>query len=157
MKKTFLPSIKVDSGPVAQSSDEDLLFNLIRDSDQQGRPQMKRHPLLDRAAYVKAKDMAEKNYFSHNSPEGKTPNEVVREAGFRLPDYYPQKGNNVESLSIGGNNPQDTLAGWFGSPHHREHVFGQNDFYRGHDCVGIGKATAQDGRNLYVFFSAPCA
>lgn len=160
MPKTYLPNIKGESQeeePSGQNSDEDLMFWLLLSSPDQKRIRMERNVLLDLAAAIKAQEMAEKNYFSHTSPEGITANQNVRSVGFVLPDYYPVKGNNVESLSIGGNSLQSVVNGWFGSPKHRPHVFGENNFYLNQNCVGIGKAINRtDSRQIYVFISAPC-
>lgn len=155
--KTFLSDIRKDSRPITYNSDEDVLYELIRNSSFQKRLNMSRSFMLDQAARKKAFDMAENNYFAHTAPDGKTANENVREMGYVLPDFYPVKGNNIESLSIGGNHPEDTLNGWLNSPKHRPHVFGENEFYLKQQCIGIGKAVSQtDGRNIYVFISCPC-
>lgn len=118
---------------------------------------MVRHPLLDLAAQKKADDMAEKDYFAHTSPEGITANQNIASVGYKLPDYYFKKPNACESLSIGGHTPEDNAIGWLNSPKHRPHVYGENNFYREQECIGIGKSISRGGRNIYVFLSAPCA
>lgn len=155
-EKLFMPSVKKFS--LSDLSDTDILFELIKNSPYQQRKLMIRNLLLDLAAQKKADDMAEKDYFSHTSPDGITANENVRSVGYKLPDYYAEKGNNCESLSIGGNRPEDNVAGWLGSPKHRPHVFGDPTFYIQQECIGIGKAVNKaDGRNIYVFLSAVCS
>lgn len=160
MPKVFLPTIKNNFYVSGQDSDleenEDILFILLENSEHQERENFKRHPLLDQAARNKAVDMAEKNYFSHTSPEGITPNEIARSTGYRLPRHYPMKGNNIESINIGSGIPERTMKSWLDSPKHREHVFGESFFYKGQECIGIGTAVNQEGRVISVFLSAPC-
>lgn len=110
---------------------------------------------LMQAAQLKANSMAEFDYFSHTSPTGLTPNEVVRSTGYRLPSFYAEKGNQVESLYIGHDEPEEAVKGWLESPSHHDHIAGRTDFYRGHSAIGVGTAVAKDGRQLWVFMSAP--
>lgn len=113
------------------------------------------HPLLTQAAYKRAKDMADKNYFSHTSPSGVTPNEVIRSVGYQLPSWYPEKGNNVESISIGADDAEEAVAGLFSSPKHHNHITGEDKFYADQRAIGVGEAIAKDGRKIFVFLSAP--
>lgn len=162
MSKIFLPSIKKD-GEVAEEPEipPDTLaidiFNLIAASPHQQRRVLRIHPLLMQAAHAKADDMSALNYFAHTSPSGVTANENIRKTGYKLPDYYPIKGNMCESLSVGGGKPEDNVAGWYGSEKHKAHVFGLDSFYRDQECIGVGHAKAQDDRHLYVFISAVCS
>jgi hypothetical protein len=57
-----------------------------------------------------AVDMAVDNYFAHNTPEGLTPNQMVRNEGYVLPGSYPTLGNNVESIAFGGGFPTSPTA-----------------------------------------------
>lgn len=164
MAKVFLPVIKnkyvvEDNGGVTGSnSDEDTLFEMIKNSEYQQRRKEKifRHPLLDLAARKRAEDMVEKNYFSHTSPDGTTPHEVIRSVGYFLPKNYMTKGNYVESINSGSGRPIKTYNSWLGSPHHRSHVFGEVDFFREQGCFGIGSARNKEGRVISVCLTAPC-
>lgn len=153
--KIFIPI--ANTGSALFNEKEDILFDLIKNSSYQQRVSMHKHPLLWLAAKIKANDMSQNNYFSHISPLGISPNQIVRSVGYILPDYYPDLGNNVESLAIGGENLEDTVKAWLESKTgHRLHVFGEIDFYRKQECIGIGQSVAKDGRNISVFLSAPC-
>lgn len=111
--------------------------------------------MLMRAAQYKALDMQRKAYYSHTSPSGEHPNEYVRAHGYRLPNHYPTEANNVESICLGGKTAALVIEAWTGSPGHRMHIAGTTDFYRGQTAIGVGQAVAADGRNLWVFLSAP--
>lgn len=156
MPKIFIPSIKKESGGVSGQSDRDILLYLIVDSSYQQRTKMYHNKLLSLAAQRKADEMSSLDYFGHTSPAGVTANENVRSAGYSLPDFYPVKGNNVESLSIGGTRMEEIVEGWYSSSKHKGHVFGLLDFYKSQECAGIGLSVAKDGRTLAVFLSAPC-
>jgi hypothetical protein len=70
---------------------------------------------LDAAAQASADDMAARNYWSHNTPEGNPPWSWVTNQGYS----YQKLGQN---LATGFNNEQATTDGWMASPPHRENL-----------------------------------
>jgi hypothetical protein len=70
---------------------------------------------LDAAAQAKANDMASRNYWSHNTPEGNPPWVFVTAQGYA----YQKLGEN---LAAGFSNEQTTINGWMASPPHRENL-----------------------------------
>lgn len=70
---------------------------------------------LAAAAQAKANDMAERNYWSHNTPEGNPPWSFVTAQGYS----YQKLGEN---LAAGFSDEQSTINGWMGSAPHRENV-----------------------------------
>lgn len=153
MPRQYFPFV-VKSG---ESQDVILreLLNRILLADWQQRKHPQVNLLLMKAAQKKADDMVAKNYFGHTSPDGITANENVRSVGFVLPDWYPEEGNNVESIAIGHSNPASVVQGWLNSPNHRVHVAGEIDFYRNQNQVGVGMAVNKEERPIWVFLSAP--
>ncbi len=85
---------------------------------------------LNAAAQAKANDMAAKDYWSHNSPDGRTPWSFINAAGY----HYQMAGEN---LAYGFGNAGDTVAGWMNSPTHRANIL--NAKYKD---VGFGVAQA---------------
>jgi uncharacterized protein YkwD len=81
------------------------------------------------AAQSHADDMANRNYFSHISPEGKTPADRAVAAG------YPSR-NVGENISKGYCCPIATFNGWMGSSGHRDNML--NPAWR---SAGTGEAT----------------
>lgn len=70
---------------------------------------------LSRAAALKAQDMFAKNYWAHNSPDGKTPWEFVTFAGYR----YRVAGENLaKNFSMSG----AVVDAWMASPTHKENI-----------------------------------
>jgi hypothetical protein len=70
---------------------------------------------LNNAAQAKANDMANRNYWSHNTPDGSPPWVFITNAGYS----YSAAGEN---LAYGYNTSADTVAGWMASPTHKENL-----------------------------------
>lgn len=73
------------------------------------------NPLLVKAAQAKANHMAENGYFSHNSPDGKTPWYWFAQAGYK----YASAGEN---LAINFTDSYDVNTAWMNSPGHRANI-----------------------------------
>lgn len=76
---------------------------------------------LNQAAQAKANDMAARDYWSHNTPDGQTPWTFMTAAGYN----YQTAGEN---LAYGFATAADTLTGWMNSPGHRANIL--NTSYR---------------------------
>lgn len=72
-------------------------------------------PILNKAAVMKAEDMARKGYFAHTSPEGKTPWYWLQQAGY----HYQYAGEN---LAINFTDSKDVTDAWMNSPTHRANI-----------------------------------
>ena len=71
--------------------------------------------LLSKAAQLKSEDMARNQYFSHVSPDGKTPWYWLDLAGYK----YDYAGEN---LAINFSESKDVTDAWMNSPVHRENL-----------------------------------
>lgn len=69
------------------------------------------NPVLELAAQMKANDMAEKGYFAHNTPDGKTPWYWIALAGYQ----YKHAGEN---LAVNFENSEDVQTAWMNSRGH---------------------------------------
>ncbi|HLZ14810.1 MAG TPA: CAP domain-containing protein, partial [Candidatus Saccharimonadales bacterium] len=87
---------------------------------------------LDQAAQAKANDMATRNYWSHNTPDGATPWTFIINAGYQ----YQTAGEN---LAYGFDSSDATLTAWMNSPEHKANIL--NNTYTD---VGFGIANAPD-------------
>jgi uncharacterized protein YkwD len=85
---------------------------------------------LTTAAVAKATDMAAKNYWSHNAPDGKTPWTFIQASGYA----YTVAGEN---LAYGFNDASSTITGWMNSVEHRANILNAN-----YTQVGFGIATS---------------
>lgn len=77
--------------------------------------ELKVNPVLVKAAQNKADDMAAKGYFSHVTPEGKTPWQWISEAGYN----YVYAGEN---LAVNFTESEDVNKAWLNSPTHRANI-----------------------------------
>lgn len=87
-------------------------------------------PLLTAAAQAKANDMAARNYWSHDTPDGKAPWAFISAAGYN----YELAGEN---LAYGFNGAEEAVIGWMNSPGHRANIL--NASYQN---VGFGVVTS---------------
>ncbi len=85
-------------------------------------------PVLEKAAQLKANDMAENGYFAHKSPDGKTPWYWFKQVGYD----FAYAGEN---LAVNFNDSIDVNTAWMNSPGHRANIMNDN-------FTEIGIATA---------------
>jgi hypothetical protein len=90
---------------------------------------------LDQAAQNKANDMAARNYWSHNTPDGQTPWSFITAVGYS----YQKAGEN---LAYGFASSSDTITGWMNSPEHRANILNAS-----YQEVGFGIINIPDYQN----------
>lgn len=84
-----------------------------------GLQPLKENPTLNEAAYLKAKDMIEKGYFAHYSPEGITPWHWIERSGYN----YKLAGEN---LAIGFLDSEQVHRSWMNSLSHKKNILNPN-------------------------------
>ena len=87
---------------------------------------------LNQAAQAKADDMAARDYWSHNTPEGNPPWTFFTNAGYS----YQTAGEN---LAYGFDSSADAVVGWMNSPGHKANIL--NNTYKE---VGFGIANSSN-------------
>lgn len=87
------------------------------------------NPLLQKAAELKALDMANKGYFAHNTPDGKTPWYFLDQVDYN----YKYAGEN---LAVNFTESRDVTLAWMNSPGHRANIVKK-------EYTEIGIATAE--------------
>lgn len=84
--------------------------------------------LLADAARAHSQDMGTRNFFSHTNPDGKTPGDRIRDAGYN----WSYCGENI---AAGQTTAAEVVQGWMNSPGHRANIL-STDF-----CdLGVGYA-----------------
>lgn len=73
------------------------------------------NPTLNTAALAKAKHMIANNYWAHIAPDGTTPWSFINNVGYT----YISAGEN---LAMNFNTSSGVVAGWMGSPTHRDNI-----------------------------------
>ncbi len=105
---------------------------------------------LAASALAHAQDMAARAYFAHNSPEGSTPTDRARRAGYPA---YGWGGLYVgENLAKGYPTPEGAVQGWMASEGHRLNLL--NPKYRE---IGVAVVVAPNGVRICAqeFGSSP--
>ncbi len=105
--------------------------------------------LLSQAAQAAAEDMAAKGYFSHISPDGKTPWYWLDEVGYS----YSYAGEN---LAVNFTDSENVQTAWMASPTHRANIVKPQ-----YTHIGFGTANGMyEGREttfVVEFFATPAA
>lgn len=113
--------------------------NLLQDTNLQ-RQRSHEAPLhinlrLMTAAQAKANDMAARDYWSHDTPEGRTPWQFITASGYT----YAVAGEN---LAYGFMSSSSVLNGWMNSPEHRANILNTQ-----FSDVGFGVANSSNFQN----------
>ena len=105
----------------------DILLAVNREREKVGVPPLKRNLMLQTSAQAYAADMKNRNFFSHESPEGETYRERIQRSG-----YGTITSENCEcrsfSLAFGENlargqlTAEDVMDDWMASPGHRANI-----------------------------------
>lgn len=111
----------------------------------QNLPVLSMNDILNKAAEMKARDMAEKSYFAHTSPEGKTPWYWLEKVGYE----YQYAGEN---LAINFSDSKDVTDAWMASPTHKANIIKNNyteigtgvavGIYQGRETVFVAQVYA---------------
>jgi len=108
--------------------------NIDRVSEKE--PPLQINPLLAKAARLKAEDMAERSYFSHEGPNGEAPWIWLDKVGYK----YIYAGEN---LALNFYESSEVNQAWMNSPKHRENILDKN-----FTDIGIGLANGKfEGRD----------
>ncbi|MBX9765178.1 hypothetical protein K2X83_00890, partial [Patescibacteria group bacterium] len=110
---------------------------------------LKVNPVLERAAQLKANDMAAKGYFAHNSPEGLTPWHWFKAAGYN----FVYAGEN---LAVRFYDSVDVVKAWMDSPGHRANILNSHFTEIG---IGIAEGTFEGRPTVFVvqMFGSPAS
>ncbi len=90
---------------------------------------------LTTAAQAKAEDMAARNYWSHDTPDGTPPWTFITKAGYN----YQNAGEN---LAYGFTSSNAVVQGWMNSTEHRGNILNQQ-----YGDVGFGIASSKNFQN----------
>lgn len=94
---------------------EELIQDTNNERIKKGLSPLTYNPALEKAAYDKAKNMFQYNYWAHYSPDGSTPWDFIRSEGYE----YEYAGENLAKDFLFSHNVVDA---WMASPTHRDNV-----------------------------------
>lgn len=98
------------------------------------------NPILNKAAEMKAIDMAKYGYFAHTSPEGKTPWYWLKQVGYQ----YQYAGEN---LAVNFSDSKDVTIAWMNSPSHKANIEKENYTEVG---TGIANGIYEGKKTIFV-------
>jgi len=112
---------------------EDTVVDLVNDQrEKAGCRQVRNDDRLHDAARAHSGDMAEHNRMSHTGSDHSSPQDRMREAGYRNP--------LAENVATGYQTPQEVMDGWMRSRDHRENILNCDA-----KAIGVGLAFSRDG------------
>jgi len=127
-----------NSNECGNNEEAQALVNLIKRDKEQKRTYIRCNKILTEVATAKAKKMSEFGLVAHNL--GGSPNLALRNANYKLPNYYGFNfnSNQVEAIAGGYANAAEVWDGFKRSKGHRSHLLGEIDFYEEQDEIGVG-------------------
>lgn len=128
------------------------------DASKVSNTQLNWNDKLAKAAEFRAKDMANRDYFEHITPEGIGPNYYISKAGYYLnADWLKDiKANNFESIAANHATAVDAIKAFIigkDSPGfmHRKHILGMDNWYGSLYDIGIGFAKVAEGSTYKTY------
>jgi uncharacterized protein YkwD len=131
-----LPTFAYEANRCGNNDQAITLVDLIKNDQDQRRVNIRCNSILTKAAEEKAKEMAEFGLIAHNL--GGSPNARLRNANYKLPDYYGDSfnSNQVEAIAGGYSTAEEVWDAFKRSNDHRTHLLGEHDFYIEQDEIG---------------------
>ena len=120
------------------STDEKEVFDLInKQRTNNGLSALKMNSEALNVARIKAKDMVDNNYFSHNSPTYGSPFDMLN--SFKV--TYKTAGENI----AGNSSNSEAVTAWMNSPGHKANILNSSFNY-----TGIGVVKGSKYGKIYV-------
>lgn len=129
----------------SESSQAVEILNLVnQERAKAGVPALTLSKKLTSIANTKAKDMADKNYFSHNSPTYGPPFDMLKQFGVS----YSYAGENI---AAGQKTAKEVMNSWMNSSGHRQNILNKN-----YTQLGVGYTSGgQYGSEWVQLFIRP--
>ena len=115
------------------------LAQLIITHPSQKRPLLQCDQLLVTIAQQRAEQLA-----NNRADPDITSNQILIKGGFRVPNYYPVTGNQVEAVARDFNQADQAFQYLNQSVKHHDHVMGKGDFFGLQSQLGVGYFKAND-------------
>ena len=126
-----------EGAPLATLEDEVIrLVNAER--DRYGLPALEKNWQVARVARLKAQDMIDNKYFSHNSPTYGSPFNMLENFGLRF-------SSAAENIANGHKSAAEVMRSWMSSPGHRANILSRTVTQ-----IGVGAAKAANGTLYWI-------
>jgi len=113
-KPSTSSSTPTSAHTASASQTDDVLSIVNAERANAGCHALKSDSRLVAAAQGHSSDMANRGYFSHNTPEGKTFDVRIKEAGYAQP--------GAENIAMGQRSAEDVMDAWMHSEGHRRNI-----------------------------------
>jgi uncharacterized protein YkwD len=131
------PARREPSGTSGRAGLENEVTALVnRERERNGCGRVRTDERLRTAARRHSQDMADRNYFDHTSPDGRTPWDRARRAG-----YEQAIGENIAK---GQRTPESVMSAWMNSAGHRRNILNCDA-----RAIGVGLAY-DDGAPIWT-------
>ncbi|SCD95083.1 RNA polymerase sigma factor, sigma-70 family [Streptomyces sp. BpilaLS-43] len=127
------PSVPSPTKQAPASVAEEVTALVNSERAKEGCEPVSGNSLLDTAASRHSADMAERDYFSHTSPDGTDPGDRITAAGYRWSTYG-------ENIAKGQTTPAAVMESWMNSPGHRANIL--NCAFKE---IGVGRQDSSGG------------
>lgn len=142
----YVPNVSVpnnsapkESAAPANSNFEKRVAELVNvERQKNGLPVLYLDTAISNVARMKSKDMADNNYFAHQSPTYGSAGEMLLKFGITWSAW----GENIAS---GQKSPEDVVSQWMNSPSHRENILSPNFAF-----IGVGYCTNSAGKTFWT-------
>lgn len=130
--------------PSENAGYEQQVIDLVnQERSKVGLPPLTHSEQLEQAARYHAVDMAQDNYFDHNTYNPGNPNPVCQWFE-RVGGYYPGYSSLGENIALGYQTPEQVVEGWMNSPDHRANILSK-DIWE----IGVGYAVQMTSDGAY--------
>lgn len=103
---------------ISSSIDQKKIIDLTnQERAKMGLSPVSENSILNQAAYLKAQNMFEENYWSHFAPSGKTPWDFILGSGYK----FSYAGEN---LAKNFSTSEEVVNAWIASPSHKDNLLG---------------------------------
>ncbi len=148
---TFWPSLQNILGYATDMSISSLLQETNAQRGDEKLAALTANAKLNAAAQAKADDMAKRNYWSHNTPDGTQPWTFLTTAGYE----FEAAGEN---LAYGFDTSDATIQAWMNSPGHRANIMNSKFQEVGFGIANVSNYQGYGEQTLVVaMYGAPSA
>ena len=144
---TFFVVTPVESG-CESDTETAVLAQKIINHKQQERKHISCHQGLFDIAQERAKQIA-----TGTTPNDLTPNHFLVQKGYRMPNYYPIHGNQVEAIAQ-ASHVDVALKYLVESDKHQQHILGKGEFFSLQTQIGVGKYKNGNAEDQWVVLIA---
>lgn len=132
-------NVPSDSASPSNLNFEKKVVELVNvERQKNGLPALYLDNRISDVARTKSKDMADNNYFAHQSPTYGSAGDMLLKFGVTWSAW----GENIAS---GQKSPEDVVSQWMNSPSHRENILSPN-----FALIGVGYCTNSSGKTFWT-------